>query len=123
MKSILDDFFKRRKNNQRVAEVKYLNEADISENIHCVKIIVSGIVQGVGFRYTSKMLADQLNITGSVKNLESGEVEIIAYAEQDIIDQFIQDIAQGPSPAATVDQLSIKWLPFGQLPSSFEILY
>lgn len=123
MTSILNDFFKRRKDNQRAAKVEHLNEADLSQDIHCVKIIVSGLVQGVGFRYTSKMLADQLNITGSVKNLETGEVEIIAYAKKDILDQLIQDIAQGPSPATTVDQLSIQWLSFRQLPSSFEILY
>ena len=43
-----------------------------------LRIHVQGRVQGVGFRYTTKMLADQLGVTGSVKNESDGSVSIEA---------------------------------------------
>ncbi|MBL8016512.1 MAG: acylphosphatase, partial [Ignavibacteria bacterium] len=43
-----------------------------------VKIVVSGRVQGVGFRYFIARYASELGLTGYAKNLFTGEVEIIA---------------------------------------------
>ena len=53
------------------------------------KILVSGIVQGVGFRYQTKALADRLNLTGKVRNLTDGNVEIYIQGSIENIDLFI----------------------------------
>jgi acylphosphatase len=55
-------------------------------------VIYSGRVQGVGFRYTVKHIAGQYNITGYVKNLPSGSVEVVAEGEEQILEKFLQDI-------------------------------
>ncbi len=52
----------------------------------------SGSVQGVGFRYTARRLAQQFEVTGYVKNLPDGRVEIIAEGTPDQIDAFLQTI-------------------------------
>ena len=56
------------------------------------EIIVSGRVQGVGYRMYSKNIADSLEVKGSVKNQLDGNVIIIAQADSEIIEKFIQKI-------------------------------
>lgn len=79
--------------------------------IHCFKIIAHGQVQGVGFRYGTMQIANQLGIRGSVENLTDGTVLIIAQADQDSLDQFIKKIKQGPTPFAHVTGLEISEIP------------
>ncbi len=58
----------------------------------------AGRVQGVGFRYTVKALARGFDITGSVKNLPDGRVELVAEGERGELDAFrkaIQDSELG----------------------------
>ena len=64
-----------------------------------LRIHVQGRVQGVGFRYTTKMLADQLGVTGSVKNEADGSVSIEAMGDEKIIDAFVAGVKDSPSPA------------------------
>ena len=52
----------------------------------------SGIVQGVGFRYTARRLAQQFDVAGYVKNLPDGRVEIIVEGPTDQIETFLQTI-------------------------------
>lgn len=49
----------------------------------------TGTVQGVGFRYTTLHSANRLGLTGWVRNMEDGSVEIIAEGEEDLINQLI----------------------------------
>lgn len=56
------------------------------------KLLFKGRVQGVGFRYTSKMLADKLNLTGTIENLYNGDVECYIQGSEQNIDKFIQDM-------------------------------
>lgn len=55
-------------------------------------LLFKGRVQGVGFRYTSKMIADRLNLYGSVKNLYSGDVEVYIKGDYNSINQFINEL-------------------------------
>jgi len=53
----------------------------------------SGRVQGVGFRFTTEHIAlDMSNITGWVKNLSDGRVEVVAEAEEDDLKLFLNNI-------------------------------
>lgn len=65
-----------------------------------VRIIVNGLVHGVGFRYFTFREAKNLGINGYVKNLSTGQVEIVAVAEKGLIDELIKSIRVGPSFAS-----------------------
>ncbi|MGI9525725.1 MAG: acylphosphatase [Weeksellaceae bacterium] len=64
-----------------------------------LNIIVKGKVQGVGFRDAAKSKADELGIRGTVENLASGEVEIIAQGTKDQLAEFLEWSKRGPSKA------------------------
>ncbi len=51
-------------------------------------VFYSGRVQGVGFRYTVKSITTGYEVTGSVRNLEDGRVELIAEGETDELKAF-----------------------------------
>ncbi len=67
----------------------------MNKRIH-VKMIVHGRVQGVGFRYTTQMIAQQLGITGWVRNAYDGTVHIEAEGEEPLMKQFVAKIKEGP---------------------------
>ena len=54
--------------------------------------LFSGRVQGVGFRYTAERLAHHFPVTGFVKNLPDGKVEVIAEGEEDMLKDFLKAI-------------------------------
>jgi acylphosphatase len=51
-----------------------------------------GNVQGVGFRYTTTRTANDYDVTGYVKNLPDGRVELVAEGEKKEIDAFVSDV-------------------------------
>lgn len=73
-----------------------------------IRISVDGRVQGVGFRFSTKMLADELGVKGIVRNEWDGSVSIEATGEDDAIDQFIQRIKKSPSPYGRVTNFKIE---------------
>ncbi|MCI5772981.1 MAG: acylphosphatase [Erysipelotrichaceae bacterium] len=73
-------------------------------------MIVSGRVQGVGFRYFCVMNAQQLNLTGSVRNMDNGMVELFIQGLPANIDKFIAIIKQG-NMFIKVDDYMIKPMP------------
>jgi acylphosphatase len=87
-----------------------------------VKILVSGRVQGVFFRQSSKKKAAEFGITGSVRNLEDGRVEIIAQADTDILKAFIQWCHKGPITAQVVDVELVEMQVHENNFDSFEII-
>ena len=85
-------------------------------------LLIEGRVQGVFFRDYTKKIADLFNLTGWVRNLLDGRVEIVFEGEKDAIEGAIQEIKKGP-PLARVDNVEIKWLPYQGEFNSFKILY
>jgi len=57
------------------------------------KVIFSGRVQGVGFRYTAVRTAERYDVTGHVRNCPDGTVEVIVEGEPKEIDAFLDDLA------------------------------
>jgi acylphosphatase len=60
----------------------------------CKRVYYSGHVQGVGFRYTAQGLARGYPVTGYVRNLSSGEVELVAEGEPVPVDAFLAAVAR-----------------------------
>ena len=60
------------------------------------RILISGKVQGVGFRYFALQSAIALNINGTVRNMEDGKVEIIAQGRDLALRQYARRIKRGP---------------------------
>lgn len=61
-----------------------------------VHLFISGIVQGVGFRFFVQEIAEELELTGWVKNLPDGKVEAVAQGEKVQLDKFIIACRKGP---------------------------
>lgn len=59
------------------------------------KVILDGLVQGVGMRYFVKTTADHLGLSGNVKNRYDGKVEIHVQGDQESIDSFLNTIKKG----------------------------
>jgi len=72
------------------------------------RIIVHGVVQGVGYRYNTRVTASQLELTGYVKNLPDGTVEIVAEGASQQLHQLLEWAKQGP-PAAQVKQVDVTY--------------
>ena len=63
------------------------------------KLIVHGTVQGVFYRRFCKENADELDIRGFVRNLDNGDVEIVAEGDGKAIKSYIEKIKKGPPHA------------------------
>ena len=61
---------------------------------------VSGMVQGVGYRYFARRLAQSLGIFGYAKNLRDGRVEVYAIGTGDALNSFRRKLELGPPTAA-----------------------
>ncbi|HJY63936.1 MAG TPA: acylphosphatase [Ignavibacteria bacterium] len=85
-----------------------------------VKIIVSGRVQGVGFRYYIAREAERLGIKGYVRNLWNGDVEIYAEGRWEFVEEMIKKAKLGPSHSK-VDSCKVEWLDFANKYDNFDV--
>ena len=86
------------------------------------KILVDGVVQGVGFRYFVYRNALSLNLKGYTKNLMNGKVLTEVEGEFGLINELINNLKVGP-PHAHVTNCVVEWLPFKNEFNSFEVRY
>ncbi|MGN1400082.1 MAG: acylphosphatase [Bacillus sp. (in: firmicutes)] len=84
------------------------------------KMLVSGRVQGVGFRYFTAMEAQKLGIKGWVRNTADGDVEIEATGEAQQLELFIKAVNEG-SPFSRVKGVNIDYLDQIKVYHSFKI--
>ena len=85
----------------------------------CKKAIVSGLVQGVYFRASTKQQAIAIGVSGHARNLPNGDVEVIMYGEQTQVTALNEWLFQG-SPMSRVDSVTTEDLPGVEL-KGFEI--
>ena len=62
--------------------------------IFSIQVFYEGNVQGVGFRYSVRQIAKGFDITGSVRNLQDGRVELLARGEEEEVRAFLEAIGQ-----------------------------
>ena len=80
-----------------------MDEVSQSMQLH---ILVSGRVQGVGFRYFVQRNAEKFGVRGYAKNLTNGDVEVLAEGDKAALDEFLVLLKQGP-PAGRIDRIQI----------------
>lgn len=73
-------------------------------------VIFSGRVQGVGFRYHVKHLAGEFGLTGWVRNLNNGNVDMEVQGQSTIIQAFIKSVREG-NGFIRVEDYSMKEIP------------
>lgn len=86
------------------------------------KIIVKGRVQGVGYRYFASREARLRKISGYVKNLYNGDVEIVAQGEKEMILNYIEDLRSGPDFSVVSDMI-IDWQECNNKYTDFNITF
>jgi acylphosphatase len=71
-------------------------------------IRVSGLVQGVNFRYFTQQTARDLGLSGWVRNRPDGDVDLEAEGERGLIEELLKALRVGP-PAAHVRDVQVQW--------------
>ena len=84
--------------------------------------VVSGRVQGVGFRYSAVRQARALGITGTVANLPDGSVEVLAEGRMPDLERLLEWLREGP-PGAHVHGVDTQWLPWSGRFHGFEVAF
>jgi acylphosphatase len=67
------------------------------------RFLISGDVQGVGYRFFALRVAARHQVLGTVRNMPDGSVEVIAEGERQAMDEFKKDLATGPAMANVTD--------------------
>jgi acylphosphatase len=76
-----------------------------------VRVVVSGRVQGVWFRASTREVALELGVRGYVKNLPDGNVEFVAEGEDAQVEKLLEWARKGP-PYARVDEVRVEDLEY-----------
>ncbi len=82
---------------------------------------MTGTVQGVGFRYSTRDAAIRLDVVGWVRNLPSGAVEVLAQGPAQLIDEMIEFLNVGPR-YARVSSVAVTEADTDPARAGFEIL-
>ena len=92
----------------------------MASNLVKAEIAVSGLVQGIGFRYFVYSKAQNLGLNGYTKNLFTGEVVTVVEGERYLIEELIDYLKIGPS-RSHVKSHSVNWFEYKNEFKIFEI--
>ena len=92
------------------------------EELVSVHAIVYGRVQGVFFRSFVEEQALYLGLKGYVRNLPSGDVEVVAEGERERVEELVGYLKAGP-PVAKVKRVVTKWFEYSGKYSRFSVRY
>jgi acylphosphatase len=87
-----------------------------------VRLVITGRVQMVGFRWFTVQWGRDLNLTGFARNESDGSVLVEAEGAKGDLESLIREVKKGP-PASSVDRVEVEWLPFEHRFRDFEIRY
>lgn len=86
-----------------------------------IDVHYSGRVQGVGFRFTAERLAVDLGLSGWVKNLPNGRVELVCEGKEEDLHKFLEKIDNEFSDY--IRQKNVSWMPANGEFASFKIRF
>lgn len=75
-----------------------------------IVVVVRGRVQGVGYRWFVRREAERRGVRGWVANLPDGGVEVVAEADERVLDAFVERLRDGP-PGASVRDVEVRTEP------------
>ncbi len=85
-----------------------MNKVCEQDKIASAHLLISGQVQGVGFRKFSQAAALKLKLSGTARNLADGRVELRVEGEREKIEVLIEQLREGPR-RSEVDMVGISW--------------
>ena len=85
-------------------------------------VLISGRVQGVAYRYFAEKYAKSFGITGWVKNLYDGRVEVLAEGDRNDLDCFLARLKEGPR-LALIEDFDVTWEEFANEFQDFQITF
>ena len=85
-------------------------------------LIISGVVQGVGFRWFVERAATSFGLTGWVKNLYDGTVETCAEGDESALKGFLDEIKIGPR-SGRVAGVKVNWTEYTGNYNDFRITF
>jgi acylphosphatase len=80
----------------------------MNESMNRVTGIVTGMVQGVNFRWFTQRRAADLGLVGYVRNRSDGSVEFVAEGTRDMLERLLDTVRVGPS-SAVVENVEAQW--------------
>ena len=83
---------------------------------------MTGVVQGVYYRFSTKRKADELGLVGTVRNLRDGSVEVVSEGDEEAIKELIAWCRRGPE-GASVEDVEVAWQEPSAAFSRFTILH
>jgi acylphosphatase len=86
-----------------------------------IHVYYTGRVQGVGFRYATEDIAHDLGVCGWVKNLRDGRVEIMAEAEEKVLQDFLLKVSRCFSQY--IQDTDLEWLASGNEFKDFRVAF
>ena len=86
-----------------------------------IKVTMSGLVQGISFRQFCKENADKFGLKGFVRNLENGNVEVVAEGDHEALEKLTQVLKQGPKHSE-VKNINLEEKPWQGQFKEFKVL-
>ena len=94
----------------------------MSNELVSVHLLISGMVQGVGYRWFVMRKANEYNLKGYVRNLYTDDVEVEIEGQRALIMDFVRQIKTGPRSAHVTD-IKIEWGEYENKYKGFEIRF
>ncbi len=85
-------------------------------------VFISGIVQGVFFRQKTKQQAQNLEVTGWVRNLDDGRVEAVFEGKEDSVKALVDFCRKGPR-GALITNVDVEFETFSGEFKNFDVVY
>lgn len=93
-----------------------------TQDIYEMHVIVKGSVQGVGFRSLTRYYAQGLGLTGTVRNLPDGSVEIYAHGSKKHLEELMQKLKEETAPGQ-ITEAAIDFFPIEHPHEDFRIVH
>lgn len=83
-------------------------------------IVVSGMVQGVGYRFFTQRVAEELKVSGWVRNLPDGRVQVEAEGPRARVEELLARLRVGPRLSSVTD-VAVTWKAAGGMARGFTV--
>lgn len=94
----------------------------MTDELVSARLLISGIVQGVGYRWFVMRKANEYNLKGYVRNLHTDDVEVEVEGERSLIMDFVKELKIG-SRSAHVKDIKIQWGNYQSKFKNFDIRF